>query len=180
MPEHPQHRIDLRFILLFIPAAYGTYLFHEFGHWSVGEILGNDMVYTLNYVWPRNGSYVSASHDVYVSIGGPLFTILQSLFGLLIVEKYGTLYAYPFAFFPMFNRFFSLLFGGFGKQDEARISALLGAGTYTVAIIVLVVLLLTVTRCSLKLKMGARDNSYVVVLSTVCQLLVIGSYELLG
>jgi hypothetical protein len=179
MPTRPENTLDLKFILLFIPAAFVTYLFHEFGHWSVGEILGNDMAYSLNYVWPKNGQYIAASHDLYVSIGGPAFTILQSMFALLIIEKHRSLYTYPFAFFPMFNRFFSLLFGGFSKQDEARISATLGVGTYTVAIIVLLVLVLIVMRCSSKLRIGFKNNSYIVTLSTLCQLLVIGTYELI-
>ena len=179
MLTHPQKPIDLRFFLLFIPVAYGSYLFHEFGHWIVGEILGNDMVYSLNYVWPKVGTYVHPSHDLFVSMGGPAFSIVQSLIALLIIEKYHTMYAYPFAFFPMFNRFFSVLLGGFSKQDDARISALMGTGTYLVAIIVLAILLLIVIRCSYKLKIEAQMNAYIFTVSTVCQLLVIGTYELI-
>lgn len=177
MPSPPENTIDLKFVLLFIPAAYGSYLFHEFGHWIVGELLGNDMVYRLNYVWPRSGQYVDASHNLYVSIGGPAFSILQSLFGFLIIEKYKGLYIYPFVFFPLFSRFFSLVFGGFGKQDEARISALLGAGTYTIAVIVLLILVLIVMRSSSNLKLDLKNFGYIFTISTFCQLLVIGTYE---
>lgn len=178
MTAHPHTTIGLKFVLLFIPTAYITYLFHEFGHWSIGELLGNDMSYSLNYVRPRTDGYLDASHDVFVSIGGPGFTILQSLIGLLIIEKYKTFYAYPLVFFPMFNRFFSLAFGGFGRQDEARISVLLDAGTYTVAVIVIAILVLMVVRCSSILKIDRRNNGYISMVSTACQLLVIGSYEL--
>ncbi|MGA9119387.1 MAG: hypothetical protein WB699_08460, partial [Bacteroidota bacterium] len=125
-----QRPIDVRFFLLFIPIAYFTYLFHEFGHWSVGEMLGNRMVYSMNLVWARDGHYLDASHDLFVSLGGPGFSLLQAIVALLVIEKFRLLYAYPFAFFPMFNRFFSDLFGGFSKQDEARIALLLGTGTY--------------------------------------------------
>jgi hypothetical protein len=45
----------MKLYLLFIPVAYVSYLFHEFGHWIVGEILGNDMVYSLNFVWAKSG-----------------------------------------------------------------------------------------------------------------------------
>jgi hypothetical protein len=136
MQPDPRTPIDLRFFLLFISAAYVTYLFHEFGHWSVGEVLGNRMVYSLNYVWPGDGHYVEQSHGLYVSVGGPAFSLLQASIALLIIERFGALLVYPFAFFPMFNRFFSVLLGGFGKQDEARVSAMLGTGPYLVAIIV--------------------------------------------
>jgi hypothetical protein len=178
MLPHPLKPIDLKFFLLFIPVAYGSYLFHEFGHWSVGEILGNDMVYSLNLVWPKAGTYIHPDHGLYVSMGGPAFSILQSILALVIIELFKTTYAYLFAFFPLFNRFFSLVFGGFGKQDEARISALLGTGTYTVAIVVLVVLLAIVVRCSYDLRIGLRSNGYIVTVSTACQLLVIGTYTL--
>jgi len=32
-----ESRIDWRVALLFIPVAFLTYLFHEFGHWIVGK-----------------------------------------------------------------------------------------------------------------------------------------------
>jgi hypothetical protein len=80
----------------------------------------------------------------------------------------------------MYNRFFSLFLGGFSKQDEAWISANLGIGTYTVAIIVLVILLSIVMRCSYKLRIGLKMNSYILTASTVCQLLVIGTYTFLS
>jgi hypothetical protein len=169
--------VNTRFFLLFIPAAYVSYLFHEAGHWIVGEILGNPMVYSLNTVWPKDGHYLQQSHGLYVSIGGPAFSVLQAVIALLIIEKWGTFYAYPFAFFPMFNRFFSILLGGFSKQDEARIAVLMGTGTYLVAMIVLALLLLIVVKCSYKLKIGAKTNGYIITASTVCQLLVIGTYE---
>lgn len=172
--------VDVRFFLLFVPVAYFSYLFHEFGHWSVGEILGNRMVYSLNYVSPEDGRYLQQNHDVYVSIGGPGFSVLQAVIALLIIEKYRARFAYPFVFFPMFNRFFSVLLGGFSKQDEARIAVLLGTGTYLVAIIVLAILLLIVIRSSFRLGIRAKTNGYIVVVSTACQLLVIGTYEFLG
>jgi len=170
--------IDVRFFLLFIPIAYLSYLFHEFGHWSIGEMLGNRMVYSMNYVWPKDGHYLQQSHDLYVTIGGPGFSVLQAVIALLVIEKFGTLYAYPFAFIPMFNRFFSDLLGGFSKQDEARIAVLMGTGTYLVAIIVLAILLLIVIRCSYKLNIGAKTNANVLTVTTICQLLVIGTYKL--
>ena len=177
MSTHPDKPIDLKFFLLFIPAAYASYLFHELGHWTVGEILGNQMAYSLNYVWPKNGYYLHASDDLFVSIGGPVFSIVQSLCTLLIIEKYRTLYVYPFAFFPLFSRFFSLAFGGFGKQDEARISIILGVWEYSVALVVLVILVAIVARCSAKLGIGFRSNMFVFTASTICELLVIGTYE---
>ncbi len=170
---------DTKFFLLFIPVAFFTYLFHEFGHWSVGEILGNPMAYSLNNVWPRDGHYVREGHALWVSMGGPAFSILQAAIALLVIEKFRTLFAYPFAFFPAFNRFFSLAFGGFSRQDEARISLLLGTWNYLVAVIVLLILISITIRCSRRLGIGLNMNGYILTASTACQLLVIGTYELL-
>ena len=164
--------------LLFIPIAYFSYLFHEFGHWIIGEILGNDMIYSLNYVWPKEGHYINESHNLYVSIGGPAFTILLAIVSLIIIEKYSTIYAYPVLFFQFVIRFFSLVFGGFSQQDEARISLIIGLGTYTVGIIVLIILLLIVLRASYKLKIDLKHNSYFFFISILCQLMVIATYEI--
>ena len=173
-------KFHILLFLLFIPAGYITYLFHEFGHWIVGELLGNDMVYSLNGVWPRTGQYILSSHNLYVSLGGPVFTILQSLFVLMIIEKYKTTDAYPFVFFPVFTRFFTLLLGGFSKQDEARISIILDTGTYTTAFIVLLILLIILLRSSYTLKIDLRYNCYFMAVSTACLLLVIQTYKMIG
>jgi hypothetical protein len=178
MTINAENKLSLKFMLLFIPVAYISYLFHEFGHWIIGEVLGNNMVYSLNYVWPQSGYFIDESHALYSSIGGPAFTILLSLFFLLIIEKYKTIYAYPFVFFQMFCRFFALVFGGFGQQDEAKISAILGIGTYTVAIIVLLILFLIVLRASYLLRINLQKNSYIFTVSTLCNLLVIGTYTM--
>ncbi|HSD63464.1 MAG TPA: hypothetical protein VLB50_06680 [Ignavibacteriaceae bacterium] len=173
-------KILVRLYLLFIPVAYFSYLFHEFGHWVVGEFLGNDMIYSLNYVWPKEGHYLNESHDLYVSIGGPAFTILLAVISLLVLEKYSTIYVYPVLFFQFVLRLFSLVFGGFLRQDEARISLIMGIGTYTIGIIVLLILLLIVLRASYKLKIDLRQNGYFFTVSILCQLLVIASYNIFG
>ena len=96
----------VRLYLLFIPVAYFSYLFHEFGHWVAGEFLENDMIYSLNYVWPKRGHYLNETHNLYVSIGGPAFTIILAIVSLLIIEKYSTIYVYPVLFFQFVLRFF--------------------------------------------------------------------------
>ncbi len=180
MKINSESKLSLKFMLLFIPVAYASYLFHEFGHWIIGEALGNNMVYSLNNVTPQSGYFIDASHKLYSSIGGPAFTILLSLLFLLIIEKYKTIYAYPFVFFQMFCRFFSLVFGGFGQQDEAGISAILGLGKYTVAIIVLLILFLIVLRASYLLRINLKKNSYIFTMSTLCDLLVIGTSRMIS
>jgi len=80
----------------------------------------------------------------------------------------------------MFCRFFALVFGGFGLQDVARISAILGLGAYTVAIIVLLILFLIVLRASYIQRINLKKNSYILTMSTLCNLLVIGTYRMIS
>ncbi|MGA7721483.1 MAG: hypothetical protein WCA84_09935 [Ignavibacteriaceae bacterium] len=180
MYENLSKVFKLKFILLFILAAYFSYLFHEFGHWTIGEILGNKMVLNLNYTWPKSGYYIKSGDELYTLIGGPGFSILQAVAGLLIIMKYKNFYVYPFVFFPMYTRFFSLSLGGFGKEDEARVSAMIGGGNYTFAILVVLILIFLVIKSCFILKIDFRKNSYIFVLSTLCQVLVIGTYQLMS
>lgn len=173
-------KISLKVYLLFIPISYASYLFHEFGHWIVGEVLGNRMIFSLNYVRPQSGHYIYPNDNLFVSIGGPAFTILLAVIFLLIIEKYVTIYAYPVVFFQMVLRFFSLAFGGFEKQDEARIASILNLNIYIIGIVVVVILFLIVFRASYKLKIDFKQNSYFFTASILCQLMVIATYQLTG
>ncbi len=83
-------------------------------------------------------------------------------------------------FFKCFVDFLRIVFGGFGLQDEARISAILGIGKYTVAIIVLLILFLIVLRASYLLRINLQKNSYIFTMSTLCNLLVIGTYRMIS
>ncbi len=160
--------------LLFIPVAFFTYVFHEFGHWLIGEILGNDMVLCLNNANAQNGSYIDSSHALYISMGGPIFTILQATVALLIVEKTKSIYVYPFLFFAVFCRFFSIVFGGFQFQDEARIASILGIWPFTFAILVLLILFLIIWRSNVVLKLKWSSIGHYFAISTFSILLVIG------
>ena len=174
-----ESKINLKVALLFIPVGFLTYLFHEFGHWIVGECLGNEMILRLNNADPKNGYYIDPTHNLYVSIGGPSFTIIQAIIFWTIIEKTKSIYVYPFIFLAAFLRFFSIAFGGFSKQDEARISSLLNINSYMVAIIVLLVLFMIVGRSSYKVNLKLKAIGYYTILSTLSILLVIFVDELL-
>jgi hypothetical protein len=58
-------KVELKLILLFIPVAYFSYMFHEFGHWTIGEILGNSMTFSLNNVSPQSGQYIDSNHSIW-------------------------------------------------------------------------------------------------------------------
>jgi hypothetical protein len=179
MSADTKSRFNVLVFLLLIPASYITFLFHEFGHWIIGEFLGNDMIYSLNGV-RTTGGFLNSYDSLYVILGGPLFTIFQAIFFLIIIEKFKTIYAYPFVFFPVFMRFITLTLGRFSGQDEAKISTILNIGTYTIALIVLGILLITILRASYKLKIGLKHNSYFIAISTVCIFLVTETAKLIS
>jgi len=49
-----ESQIDWKVIIAFIPIAFITFLFHEFGHWTFGELSGTDMTLSLNNSTPQN------------------------------------------------------------------------------------------------------------------------------
>jgi hypothetical protein len=173
--EDTDGKVDWKLLLLFIPVAYASYLFHELGHWSVGEMLGNSMTYSLNNVSPQSGHYMNSNQGLWIAIGGPAFTVLLSLIFLLVIHIHKVVWAYPFVFFQFFCRFFSVVFGVFSEQDEATISAITGAGTYTIAIVVVVLLFLILWRGSYILKLNFTGNMYFFTISVVSEIMVIAT-----
>ena len=63
-------------VILFIPIAFITYFFHEFGHWTLGELFGNEMVISLNNSAPKSG-YLTAGQPAPVpdAPGTPEFQV---------------------------------------------------------------------------------------------------------
>ncbi len=172
-------KINLKLALAFIPIAFLTYLFHEFGHWLFGELCSNRMTLSLNNAAPTSGHFTDGSAALWSAIGGPLFTILQALIFWLILSFTKSVYAYAFMFFAVFSRFFSIVFGGLHLQDEARIASMLDLNKYLPAALVLFLLFLILWRCHRIMKFGLKALGYYVILGVVSVLIVIGVNELI-
>lgn len=173
-----ESHITWKVIILFIPIAFLTYFFHEFGHWTFGELLGNDMTLSLNNSAPKSGHFINESHACWSAIGGPVFTIIQAVVFLCITWITKSVYAYSFTFFAVFSRFFSIVFGGITLQDEARIASMTDTNQYIIAAIVLTILILILWRCSRIMKLNVKAIGYFTVLGTIAMLIVIGVNEL--
>ena len=171
------NKTKLKLALIFIPVAYFSVFFHELGHWIVGEILGNDMLLSLNGVRPKSGQYIENT-DLYVICGGVFFTILLTLISWCIIERYKVIYLYPVVFFSFLFRLFPQILS-FDSQDEAKISAILGIGKYTISAIVLILLFLIVWRTNHVLKLNYKDNLLCTLVSIICIFLVVITDELL-
>lgn len=169
-----ESQIDWKTIVAFIPIAFLTYLFHEFGHWTFGEFSGNDMSLTLNNSAPKNGYFIDSSDALWSAIGGPVFTIFQGLLFLLVTWLTKSVYAYSIAFFAVFSRFFSIIFGGINLQDEARIAEMADWNKYLVATIVLIILSAILWRSNRIMKLSTKAIGYFAVLGVIAILIVIG------
>lgn len=131
------------------------------------------MILSLNNAAPFSGSYIHESDSLFVLMGGPALTIFQAIIFLIIIEKTKSIYAFPVVFFAGFIRFFSIFFGGFKLQDEAKISAMLNVGTFTAAVIVMSILFVIVWMSSYLLKLKLNAIGYFTALSVIGVLLVI-------
>lgn len=144
-----------------------------------GELLGNDMTFSLNSSAPKSGNFIKESHALWSAIGGPAFTILQALIFSIITKMMKSIYAYSIVFFAVFFRFFSIAFGGFSLQDEARISSMLHLNEYLIALIVLLLLSILLWRSSRTMNLNLKAIGYFTTLGTFAILLVIGINKLI-
>ena len=174
-----ESQINWKVVIVFIPIAFITYIFHELGHWIFGELSGNDMTISLNNSSPKSGYFINESHALWSAIGGPLFTMIQAVVFFLITWITKSIYAYSITFFAVFSRFFSLVFGGIDLQDEAGIAFLLNTNKYLIAAIVLTILCLILWRCNRIMKLNTKAVGYFTVLGTFAILIVIGVNELI-
>jgi hypothetical protein len=118
-----------------------TWILHEFAHWSAGNFLGYEMAMTLNKSYPLNGGYETDSHYQVVSAAGPLITLGEAIILFAIMRKFNTIILYSFLFSCFYMRFLAMALNVINPNDEGRISQSLGLGTYTLPIIVCVILL---------------------------------------
>lgn len=174
-----ESQINWKVIIFFVPVAFITYLFHESGHWIFGELLGNDMTLSLNNSAPRSGFFIKESHALWSAIGGPAFSIIQALIFLFIVRITKSIYAYSIAFFAVFSRFFSIVFGGISLQDESGIATMLGTNRYLVATMVLMIMFLIIWQCNRILRLNMKAVGYFTVLGTLAILIVIGTNQMI-
>ena len=174
-----ESQIDWKVITAFIPIAFITYFFHEFGHWTFGELSGNDMTLGLNNSAPQNGHFKDVSDALWSAVGGPFFTILQGLIFLLLTWLTKSIYAYSITFSAVFSRFFPIFFGEINLQDEVRITAMLEWNKYLVAVIVLTILFLILWKSNRIMKLNMKAIGYFTVLGVSATLIVIGVNELI-
>lgn len=155
------------FYLLLFVAVPATFIIHEFAHWMTGELLGYSMMMSLNAVSPAEGVYRSAIDAMIVSAAGPLITILQAVIAYLLIRRSGRSVFYPFLFVALFMRAAAMLVSIANPNDEARISMMLGIGTWTLPALVIAGLFVLTWMASRTLRLHWSVNVYSYIVASI-------------
>ena len=102
----------------------------------MGEALGYKMGMTLNAAYPLSGIMNSEQDKYLVSAAGPAFTILQALVFYILLLRGRSLFLYPLLFTPLYMRLLAGVMNVFVLNDEGHISQSVGIGTYTLSIMI--------------------------------------------
>lgn len=170
--SRPTSIFSAKFYAVLFLVGIGTFFIHELAHWVAGLALGYDMVATPNHVWSTNP--MSARDQGLVSAAGPLVTIVQAIFGFWLVKRRRSPLGFALLYMAFFMRVLAAGMSLFNANDEARVSQLLGVGTWTLPLIVVVGLLVLVVAASRALRLGLRDQFFCYVVASVVVTLIVG------
>ena len=141
-------KVTFKYIVISLLAVFLTFFLHELSHWIAGELLGYKMTMTLNGVTLAEGQYLKTWHETFVSAAGPVFTIIQATAIYIIMQQNKNTLFYPFLFSPLYMRVLAGVMNFINLNDEGRISKTLGLGTFTLSIIICLLLLFFVFKIS--------------------------------
>ncbi len=144
--------IGYKYVLITMTAVVFSWMLHEFAHWIVGELLGNDMIMTLNTCYPKSGVYIANWHSAIISGAGPLITIAQALTVYYLLINKSSKILFPFLLTCLYMRTLAGAMNFINLNDEGRISVDLGLGTYTLSIGIVAILFYLTYRISKKQK----------------------------
>ena len=118
-----------------------TWVLHELAHWSVGELLGNEMKMSLNSAGPVSGHYNGHFHNSIVTIAGPIFTVAEAFVAYRILKKDGDLHWLPVLITCVYMRILAGFMNLSQLNDEGKISLKLGIGKFTLPLLVAAILI---------------------------------------
>lgn len=161
--------LTLKYIITISVSVLLTFFFHELAHLLMGQSLGYEMVMDLNSVNLKKGqSYYSNWHRQLVSAAGPIFTIIQAIFFLIIINKTKKILLYPFLFTAALMRFMATIISAITiANDEARISEWLGIGKMTLPIIVTLLLITFCIKTTKSIKLNWKFNLITFLITSV-------------
>ncbi|OXA93500.1 hypothetical protein [Flavobacterium hercynium] len=172
MIEKNTNSINLKYIFLVFVAVFLSTISHELAHWGMGQFLGNKMTVSLNTANPISGSYLQEWHRNYITLAGPLFTVLQAILCYFLIVRYKRIEIYPFLFFPLVMRFAAGLINLKSPNDEGRLGLSLGIGLLTISIFVCLFLFVLVRNATKELKINWKLNMLSFILCCLFLLLL--------
>ena len=131
---------NLNLVLTTLMAVVLTWTLHEFAHWGVGELLGNEMVMTLNACYPKSGLYAQPWHASLISAAGPMATLIQAIVFYFLLRGRADNSLFPFLLSCVYMRVVAGIMNFINLNDEGRISKDLGLGTFALPIIISAIL----------------------------------------
>ena len=174
-------KITVKYILTGILAVFLTWIIHEFTHWLTSELLGYETIMRLNGTSVIKGQNPTEIHKVFISISGPIITILQGLFVFMLLKSKGwNKYLYPFLFTAFYMRFLAGLMNFIMANDEARVGQYLGIGTFTLSIIISGLLFFMVYLISRKNKLNWKFQFWTTIIIMVASSILILSDQFFG
>lgn len=148
-----------------------TWFIHEFAHWLTFELLGYEAVMTINITSPLNAESISDWHRIFISSSGPIVTIIQGIIAFILLKDYWKKLYYALLFTAFYMRFLAGIMNFINPNDEGRISAFLGIGTFTLPVLVsafLFFLLYTISKkYELKWKFQLGTTLFVMLVSSI-------------
>lgn len=161
-----------RFYALLFLVGITSFVVHEFAHWLMGALLGYEMVATLNSVTPIGS--VPPRDLALIAGAGPLLTVGQGLLGFWLVGKSRSHLGFALLYIAFFMRLVAAGVSVFNPNDEAKLSQLLGLGTWTIPVLVVGGLLALVVVAGRRLQLTFRDQLLCYVVASVAVTLVVG------
>jgi hypothetical protein len=125
----------------------------------MGELLGYEMIMTLNTCYPAKLSFDKEWHYTLISAVGPLITLLQALIIYLIIKRTSRTIMYPFLFSCFYLELLSGIMNYRHANDLGRISRSFNLGLYTIDIIFVALYLIMIYKTSVREKYSLKFNS---------------------
>lgn len=136
----PSQALRIQYILISGIAVLLTFVLHEFAHWLMGEFLRNEMTMTLNSSFPSIGRYHYPPDATLVEAAGPVATLLQATLFFALLYRVNNVFFYPFLLTPLYMRLLAGVMNIVNLNDEGKVSADLRIGTFTLSLLVCLLL----------------------------------------
>lgn len=171
MKKHPAVFAPSYYAWFFLAIAI-TYFLHEGAHWLSGLAMGLEMKIGLNAIKVTGGA-LPWQHAV-MSIAGPIVTIIQAVVAYSMVKRTGSHQAFAMLYAAAWMRVIATVVSLFNLNDEARVSAYLGLGTWTLPLLVSVALVALFVHASRILKLTWKDQFFCYLVFSVAVSLIVG------